>query len=430
MTDLFVTFRDADSEVRRVRIDKEKFVIGRHSQNDLSIADSRLSRLHLKIERFADIFIATDLKSSNGTKLNGKPLKEPSALSDGDVLDLGGLEMEVEIEGDEPPSAGPANDSGEDEEGADEGESEASSREASETLPEPEPTLLGSPLFIVSLLGFALVLIIGLSVLIYAIVSGGDSNSEGAGYSTPNDFPYDEGRSPTFETSPGSTGPETLPTEGTVPSPTGEPIPTPTAEISASDKLRTLSTMFMREIAKNDPSPVITSEPLLKVSSKIDQFRGSSAVGNNIENAIAARTQIEALARSKGLKPEFLAAAALAKLGNRSGDVLQTANAMAGALTGLKIQIGDAFANECVIIIAAYDQGEKGQFLTMRDTITKLTANSQNVTARKVRTIWYLHEQGKLTEAQFEFALRFLAIGTIAQDPSQFGINAKPLRLG
>ena len=102
MIELFLKFKDPGGEDRRVAVDKERFAVGRHSENDLSIADGRLSREHLRIERFGDVFVVSELGSSNGTTLNGETLTDPVALKNGDKLSLGGLEIKVEIASDEP----------------------------------------------------------------------------------------------------------------------------------------------------------------------------------------------------------------------------------------------------------------------------------------------------------------------------------------
>jgi hypothetical protein len=48
--------------------------------------------------------------------------------------------------------------------------------------------------------------------------------------------------------------------------------------------------------------------------------------------------------------------------------------------------------------------------------------------SRRIRTIWFLKENGRITDSQFEFALRFLAVGTISQNPADFGVNAEAVR--
>ena len=58
----------------------------------------------------------------------------------------------------------------------------------------------------------------------------------------------------------------------------------------------------------------------------------------------------------------------------------------------------------------------------LQDVATKSTESS-----RTVRTIWFLQKNGKITPAEFDLALRFLAIGTIAQNPRDFGVNTDGL---
>ncbi len=430
MTDLFITYKDESSENQRVRIDLDKFVIGRHSQCDLAVPDSRLSRRHLQIERFANVFVASDLGSSNGTELNGEKLSDPKGLADGDILNLGGLEFSVEFESDEPAPkpAAPAVDSEEESESAASSPSSGSATVSSSSS-SGGGSIWGSFFFIAPLMGVCLLVVLGLGILIYSLVAGTDDTDTGTtGLSTPYDDVYD----PTPEP---STSPGTSPVSSNETIPIGDPgaqtpvdIPvTPAGDLDEEEQFRRLVTNFMRSIALHDPNPVITSEPLGLIKNKISQFRGSTSLGANIEDAARSASQIEALAKTKNLRPQFVAAAALAKLGGNRGSVLAAANEMIGPLSELRIQIGDAFANECVVIIAAYDQGAAGRTMAMRDTMRDVATDNPETSSRKVRTIWFLKEKGKLTDAQFEFALRFLACGTIAQDPKSFGINARPL---
>jgi hypothetical protein len=64
----------------------------------------------------------------------------------------------------------------------------------------------------------------------------------------------------------------------------------------------------------------------------------------------------------------------------------------------------------------------------MRNMLQDLATKSPE-SSRAIRTIWFLEKQGKITPAEFEFALRFLAIGTITQNPKDFGVNAEALAL-
>src|SRR5687767_6553395 len=102
MTELWLKYKDEKGEEKRLPVEQEKFAVGRHSENDLSIANSAVSRQHIKIERFADVFIISDAGSSLGTKINGAELVDPVALNKGDKIKLGGeFEIEVELISDE-----------------------------------------------------------------------------------------------------------------------------------------------------------------------------------------------------------------------------------------------------------------------------------------------------------------------------------------
>ena len=90
MTELKFRYTDENGEEKLLDVGQEKFSVGRHSENDLSIPNSAVSRKHVKIERFADIFMISDVGSSLGTTINDKDLTDPVALYNGDKINLGG----------------------------------------------------------------------------------------------------------------------------------------------------------------------------------------------------------------------------------------------------------------------------------------------------------------------------------------------------
>ena len=63
--------------------------VGRKPHCDLQINDDTVSSSHLQIERMGDSLFVTDLNSTNGTKLNGNPLREKAPLNSGDALEIG-----------------------------------------------------------------------------------------------------------------------------------------------------------------------------------------------------------------------------------------------------------------------------------------------------------------------------------------------------
>jgi hypothetical protein len=186
--------------------------------------------------------------------------------------------------------------------------------------------------------------------------------------------------------------------------------------------------LFLRKIALNDPKAFITTEQAKLVNQKIKQLSGSSAIAENINSARKNAAQIRSIANAKNLKPQFLAAAAITKLGSSRGDVLQSAQNMAEVFAKLETQIGNELFEDALLMMAAYDQGAAGDFMKMRNMLQTLATQYPD-SSRSIRTIWFLHDKGKISDSEFEFALRFLAIGTIAQNPKDFNVNCEALAL-
>jgi pSer/pThr/pTyr-binding forkhead associated (FHA) protein len=66
----------------------DSFTIGRKGDNDLSIDDPTVSSRHAKIVRVQSVYFVEDLKSTNGTAVNGKPV-DRAQLHDADVITIG-----------------------------------------------------------------------------------------------------------------------------------------------------------------------------------------------------------------------------------------------------------------------------------------------------------------------------------------------------
>jgi pSer/pThr/pTyr-binding forkhead associated (FHA) protein len=68
------------------------------------VEDDSLSRHHLAIEHFGDEMLwVRDLESTNGSRVDGKPLTCRVAIAPGDALHVGRVKMDVAI-GDATPS--------------------------------------------------------------------------------------------------------------------------------------------------------------------------------------------------------------------------------------------------------------------------------------------------------------------------------------
>ncbi|MCB9845563.1 MAG: FHA domain-containing protein [Phycisphaeraceae bacterium] len=64
-------------------------VIGRDEACPVQIADERVSRKHAQVRLDAGSYVVMDMKSANGTELNGRTLTTETRLAEGDTIGLG-----------------------------------------------------------------------------------------------------------------------------------------------------------------------------------------------------------------------------------------------------------------------------------------------------------------------------------------------------
>jgi predicted component of type VI protein secretion system len=88
---LWANARGGDDPDAVVAIDHFPCVVGRHPACDRRINNPLVSRRHCAFWLHDGRAWVQDLASSNGTRLNGKPLTEPHPLAEGDRLDLASL---------------------------------------------------------------------------------------------------------------------------------------------------------------------------------------------------------------------------------------------------------------------------------------------------------------------------------------------------
>lgn len=78
-------------------------VLGRDEKADISLPDPEVSRLHARISWFEAQYVVEDLRSTNGTYLNGILLRVPKPLNHGDQIAMGQTVLEFEWLAGEPP---------------------------------------------------------------------------------------------------------------------------------------------------------------------------------------------------------------------------------------------------------------------------------------------------------------------------------------
>jgi pSer/pThr/pTyr-binding forkhead associated (FHA) protein len=98
-------FRSGDLRGRRVPIKVPVVNIGRGDYNDILISDPSVSTMHAKLQRREDVWVLTDLGSTNGTFVEGERLTGEQPLSPGTTIRFGDVAALFEPLDDDVPAA-------------------------------------------------------------------------------------------------------------------------------------------------------------------------------------------------------------------------------------------------------------------------------------------------------------------------------------
>src|SRR5437879_7011467 len=90
---------------QRLDFDAEEITVGRVDENDICLPKGNISKKHTRIVVKDGKIIVLDLKSTNGTYVNGKKLAGPQLIQPSDNVYIGDFILNVE-----PPDLGPAAD--------------------------------------------------------------------------------------------------------------------------------------------------------------------------------------------------------------------------------------------------------------------------------------------------------------------------------
>jgi len=80
----------------RHSLDGDLVTVGRQASCTIVIADNNISRVHARFRADDDGWTIEDLGSTNGTKVNGVLITEPTLLSHGQLIALGTLQLHFE----------------------------------------------------------------------------------------------------------------------------------------------------------------------------------------------------------------------------------------------------------------------------------------------------------------------------------------------
>lgn len=69
--------------------------LGRAQRANVVVADPSVSAEHARVDRVGRAWVVTDLGSTNGTRVNAARVSGKTPLTNGDVLELGAVRMQV-----------------------------------------------------------------------------------------------------------------------------------------------------------------------------------------------------------------------------------------------------------------------------------------------------------------------------------------------
>ena len=95
-TSRLVLMKDGGGETS-FPLTRETYTVGRHRNNDIVISDPKVSSFHARLDRSPEAFVVVDLKSRNGSFINGRRV-ETGALRNGDELRMGPARLVYRVE--------------------------------------------------------------------------------------------------------------------------------------------------------------------------------------------------------------------------------------------------------------------------------------------------------------------------------------------
>src|SRR5207245_7472633 len=91
-----ITISEKGGESKRLEFDKPEITIGRVQGNDIILPKGNVSKQHSRIVLKDGKFIIVDLKSTNGTYVNGRKITSPIVIKSSDKVYIGDFVISVD----------------------------------------------------------------------------------------------------------------------------------------------------------------------------------------------------------------------------------------------------------------------------------------------------------------------------------------------
>ena len=185
----------------------------------------------------------------------------------------------------------------------------------------------------------------------------------------------------------------------------------------------------------SDNAPYISEAGAADVARKVREYRGSAALAERLRALARGCADVTALARTNNLKPSLLSYAALAQAeAAGGGDPVAVARQMSPKLLTLRATFGTETANSSLLLVAAYPYPFDPSIGSQERTPHPLASKLMEVGGRRsvvetsvARSVWFLREKNAVSAEAYDLVVRLLAVGVIAQNPRQYGVEADPV---
>ncbi len=388
-SELTLSFTNENGHEQQVAVTANPFSIGRGEGNDLVVNDAGMSRRHALITFFNDAAQVTDCGSANGTFVNGRQISGNENLKNGDVVTLGQhCKMRVQISTPAPanfaaPPASPP---------------VVSQRNANIARHSPQPTQSKqrvtfppiSPLLMAGAAVGIIVLITVIGITVVALKQKPQSQKQAIDLN--------------------AQAATVLATPEISSRPAENPEGASTTSVASNDPFEKSAVQVIRKIS-DDSSYPFTPKILAEIKQRADEYNAGNII--SATKALESRGQAVANeARNQGIRPELVFYLGLAETnGGQNGDPLNAARQAIPEISFLRAHFGTGQADYALLVIAATKiPGGNKKSHPLLACMRNKVKNPQTD-----RNVWFLHEAGCLGDGAYEFVLKFLAYGVVAQ---------------
>jgi hypothetical protein len=393
--DVKLTIYEGNGQVREIPVTSRRLSIGRGVDNDLTIDDQGLSRRHLLFDIFDDAVQITDCGSQNGNMVNRQPLIGSTILKDGDSILIGyACDIRVQIRRTNMRAQSQAHAGGQRNISTNSGSPFGEGQSRSNNVP-----------LIAIASGVGIFLAAGLLILFLNI--GSDERKKipprNEDIFTPPDNDSNRNEVPIIDGEKNKN--ETLIKDNQTPPP-------------ANKMVEELGAKVLSRISRDKQKYIFRETALRDISQMIDRLKSSGNTASAIASIRQRKGRIIEIAKRLSLVEGYAVYTVLAETENQGGEagILQD-------LAFVSTTFGAGTAENAMVSLAAYKEGRG----TKKSHPMLARLRRGEIDPQTQRNVWFLHERKMISDEQYNFVVKFLAMGILAENPRFFGINTEPL---